>query len=287
MKVLLTGANGQLGRSFIDIFPSNWSLIKTNHQQLDITDEYAVDVFVARYKPDVIVNAAAYTSVDKAEDESELAYQVNVVGPQNLAKAAKKYKAKFFHISTDYVFDGLKNSPYLETDLTNPINVYGKTKRDGEIFLLESYGSSVIIRTSWIFSEYGNNFVKTMLNLANKKSELSIVDDQVGNPTYAGDLAKVIIELLKKDANSGIYHYCGNKSTSWYLFAQQIFNMALKQRLLPKLPKITPINTQSFPTKAKRPQYSVLDTKKLEYYDISCSDWNNKLKVCISKIRFS
>lgn len=287
MKILLTGANGQLGHCFIDIFPYNWSLIKANHQQLDITDDLAVDFFVAKYKPDVIVNAAAYTAVDKAEDESELAYQINVIGPKNLAITAKKYQVKLVHVSSDYVFDGTQKIPYLENDITNPINVYGKTKRQGEIEVIDNNSSAIVIRTSWVFSEYGNNFVKTMLKLGNKKKKLSIVDDQIGNPTYAGDIAKAIIELLTKNANSGIYHYCGDKSTSWYLFAQQIFSIALKQGLLPKLPKIIPVNTQSFPTKAKRPPYSVLDMNKLTLYNVPSSDWNNKLNICMSRIRFS
>lgn len=285
MKILLTGANGQLGHCFKNIFPADWSLHATNRQQLDITDISAVDNCISKHRPDAIINAAAYTAVDKAEDEFDLAYKVNVIGPKNLAIIAKKYQIKLVHVSTDYVFDGTKKTPYLESDSTNPINVYGKTKREGEIAVIDNNPLAIVIRTSWVFSEYGSNFVKTMLNLGNKKMELSIVDDQIGNPTYAGDLAKIIIELLKRNVSSGIYHYCGNKSTSWYLFAKQIFDIALKQGLLFKLPNINPINTQSYPTKAKRPQYSVLNMKKINELNLSGSNWDEQLTICISKIK--
>lgn len=285
MKFLLTGANGHLGLCFKDIFPTDWSLLATNREQLDITDISDVDDCISVYKPDVIVNAAAYTSVDKTENESDLAYLVNVVRPKNLAIIAKKYQSKLILVSTDYVFDGTQKMLYVESDRTNSINVYGKTKREGEIAVIDNNSSAILIRTSWVFSEYGSNFVKTMLNLGSQKTELSIVDDQIGNSTYAGDLAKVMIELIKINANSGIYHYCGNKSTSWYLFAKQIFDIALKEGLLSKLPKIIPIDTQSFPTKARRPQYSVLSVNKMNKLNLFGSNWYEKLIFCISKIK--
>ncbi|MWP62870.1 dTDP-4-dehydrorhamnose reductase [Gilliamella sp. Pas-s25] len=285
MKVLLIGANGQLGHCFQDICPKSWTLLVTNSQKLDITDSLAVDNYVSIYRPDVIVNAAAFTAVDKAEDEYELAYQVNAIGPKNLAMVSQKYNAKLVHVSTDYVFDGTKNQPYVESDKTNPINVYGKTKRKGELAVLENAPSAMIIRTSWVFSEYGNNFVKTMLKLASEKSELSVVDDQIGNPTYAGDIAKVIIKLLERNADGGIYHYCGDKSTSWFLFTKEILDIALEQKLLVQAPNVFPINTQSFPTKAKRPLYSVMSMDKLKKYCLSGSNWREKLISCISKIK--
>lgn len=284
MKVLLTGANGQLGHCFKDIFPSDWVLIATDHHELDITDTVAVDKYIAKHQPTVIVNAAAYTAVDKAEVECELANKVNVLGPKNLAQSAYKYGVQFFHISTDYVFDGSKNSPYEETDVTNPINVYGKTKREGEIQVMEAYPQAIIIRTSWVFSEYGNNFVKTMLKLAKTKSELSVVNDQIGNPTYAGDIAKLIITFIEKNVDSGIYHYCGDESTSWYFFAKKILHNALGQGVLANIPNIIPVDTKSFPTKAKRPLYSVLSLNKLKQYYLSGSNWNEQLKYCISRI---
>ncbi|MWN91028.1 dTDP-4-dehydrorhamnose reductase [Gilliamella sp. Pra-s65] len=285
MKVLLTGANGQLGKCFKDIYPTDWQLLITSSQQLDITDKLAVDNFIAEHRPDVIVNAAAYTAVDKAEDEYELAYRVNALGPKNLAIAAQKYHAKLVHVSTDYVFDGTKSSPYLEGDLTNPINVYGETKRAGELFVLDNYSSTIVIRTSWVFSEYGNNFVKTMLKLAGEKSELSVIDDQIGNPTYAGDIAKVIIQLIEINADGGIYHYCGDESTSWFLFAKNIFDIALDQNLLFQIPVVSPINSQSFPSKAKRPLYSAMSMDKIKKYHLSGSNWKEKLISCISKIK--
>jgi dTDP-4-dehydrorhamnose reductase len=286
MKVMLTGANGQLGHCFKNIFPKNWELFATDRKVLDITDNLAVENYISMYKPDCIVNAAAFTAVDKAEDDYNLAYQVNVIASENLAIVAKKCNAKLVHISTDYVFDGTKNYPYGENDKTNPINVYGETKRKGELAILANNPSAIIIRTSWVFSEYGNNFVKTMLKLASENTKLSVVDDQIGNPTYAGDIAKVIIKLLKKNADGGIYHYCGDKSTSWFLFAKEIFDIALKKKLLIQIPEVFPINSLSFPTKAKRPLYSVLSMEKLKKYDLSGSNWREQLKSCIAKIRF-
>lgn len=285
MKVLLTGAQGQLGHCFRDIFPSNWKLIALNHLQFDITDYSVVDRLLTIYKPEIIVNTAAYTAVDNAEIEQELAYKVNVLGSKNIAIASNKHNVRLFHISTDYVFDGNKKTPYLETDFTNPINIYGKTKRDGELVILENDPYAIIIRTSWLFSEYNNNFVKTMLKLAIEKNEITIVDDQLGNPTYAGDLAKAILDLFKKEIDGGIYHYCGNVSTTWYLFAKEIFDIALKQGLLSHIPKISPIHSKDYNTKASRPLFSVLSTKKLGKYGIKNSDWQKKLETCISKIK--
>ena len=285
MKVLLTGAQGQLGHCFRDIFPSTWKLIALNHLQFDITDYSVVDRLLSIYRPEIIVNTAAYTAVDNAEIEQELAYKVNVLGSKNLAIASNKHNVRLFHISTDYVFDGNKKTPYLETDFTNPINIYGKTKRDGELVVLENDPSAIIIRTSWLFSEYNNNFVKTMLKLATEKNEITIVDDQLGNPTYAGDLAKAILDLFKKEIDGGIYHYCGNVSTTWYLFAKEIFDIALKKGLLSHIPKISPIHSKDYNTKASRPLFSVLSTKKLGKYGIKNSDWKKKLETCISKIK--
>jgi dTDP-4-dehydrorhamnose reductase len=285
MKVLLTGANGQLGHCFKDIFPSDWQLLATDSQQLDITDDLAVDNFVALHRPDVIVNAAAYTAVDKAEDEYELAYKVNAVGPKNLAIVAKKYQAKLVHVSTDYVFDGTKRSPYLEDDLTNPVNVYGETKRAGELFVLDNYSSAIVIRTSWVFSEYGNNFVKTMLKLGQTRSELTIINDQLGCPTYAGDIAKTILKMLMNDIQGGIYHYCGDKYVSWFQFASKIFATANELNLMTNHNIIVkPILTSAYRTKAKRPLYSVLNMDKIKQLEIKGSDWNKALMDAIPRI---
>lgn len=287
MKVLLTGANGQLGCCFIDKFPIDWILLATDSQQLDITDNLAVNNFINERRPDVIVNAAAYTAVDMAEDEQDLAYQVNTVGPKNLAIAAQKYNAKFIHVSTDYVFDGTKNIPYTEEDTTNPINIYGKTKRNGEVAILNNNPSAIIIRTSWVFSEYGNNFVKTMLKLASNKSELSIINDQLGCPTYAGDIANTILTIIMNECDGGIYHYCGDQSITWFKFASKIF--LITEKLNPITTKkitLKPILTSGYPTKAKRPLYSVLNMNKIEKIaGIKASDWNNALVHVISHIK--
>lgn len=287
MKVLLTGANGQLGCCFIDKFPIDWILLATDSQQLDITDNLAVNNFINENRPDVIVNAAAYTAVDMAEDEQDLAYQVNAIGPKNLAIAAQKYNAKFIHVSTDYVFDGSKNIPYTEEDTTNPINIYGKTKRNGEVAILNNNPSAIIIRTSWVFSEYGNNFVKTMLKLASNKSELSIINDQLGCPTYAGDIANTILTIIMNESDGGIYHYCGDQSITWFKFASKIF--LITEKLNPITTKkitLKPILTSGYPTKAKRPLYSVLNMNKIEKIaGIKASDWNNALVHVISHIK--
>lgn len=287
MKVLLTGANGQLGNCIKAICPLNYELINTDRQQLDITDILAIEAIINKYKPDVIINSAAYTAVDRAEDEPTLANQINVIGPQNLAIVAKKYNIKLIHISTDYVFDGNQNIPYIENDVTNPINVYGKTKRDGEITVLNNYPSSIIIRTSWVFSEYGNNFVKTMLKLSKIRTELSVINDQIGNPTYAGDIALTIFDILEKNIPGGIYHYCGDQSVSWYEFAKRIFD--IEQQLNSTIKKspvnVSPILTKDYPTKACRPLYSVLDMQKINLLTgISGSDWNKALRHVIPRI---
>lgn len=285
MKVLLTGANGQLGHCFQDVFPSDWSIITANRQQLDITDFNAVEAYIANHRPDAIVNAAAYTAVDRAEDEYELAYKVNVIGAENLAILAKKYHAKLIHISTDYVFDGNKNFPYLETDLTRPINVYGKTKRKGELAILQHESNAIVIRTSWVFSEYGNNFVKTMLKLAATRTELSIINDQLGCPTYAGDIANIIIAMLRNNSQGGIYHFCGDQCVTWFQFATKIFSVANALNLMAnKDLHIKPILTADYPTKAQRPLYSVLNIEKIEQLKIKGSDWNKALEHVISKI---
>lgn len=285
MKVLLTGANGQLGHCFKDVFPSDWILIATDRQELDITDSFAVDTFITEQRPDAIVNVAAYTAVDKAEDEYELANKVNTLGPANLAKLAKKNNVKFIHISTDYVFDGSKKVPYVETDTTNPINAYGLTKRAGEIVVLDIYPPTIVIRTSWVFSEYGNNFVKTILKLGEIKSELSIIDDQIGCPTYAGDIAKTILKMLENNIQGGIYHYCGDQDVSWFQFASKIF-LTFNELNPINNKKITlkRISTSEYPTRAKRPLYSVLSIDKIKQLGIKGSNWNKALVHVIPNI---
>ncbi|WP_420065408.1 dTDP-4-dehydrorhamnose reductase [Pectobacterium colocasium] len=277
MRILLTGANGQLGRCFQDRLPAEWEILATDAAELDITDLKQVEEAVKAFQPDAIVNAAAYTAVDKAESEPELAAKINVTGPENLAIIASKQGIRLVHVSTDYVFDGNATEPYREDSATNPLSVYGKTKLAGELAVAKASSEAIIVRTAWVFSEYGNNFVKTMLRLAKERDTLSIVSDQRGCPTYAGDLAQAIISLLEKNAESGIYHYCGDKEVSWYEFAEQIFKVASKRKVVSSAPTLTAISTEEYPTPAKRPKYSALDCLKINKLNISQSNWLKKI----------
>ncbi|QHQ25101.1 dTDP-4-dehydrorhamnose reductase [Pectobacterium parvum] len=281
MKILLTGANGQLGRCFQDRLPAEWEILATDAAELDITDLQNVEQAVKAFQPDAIVNAAAYTAVDKAESEPELAEKINVTGPENLAIAASKQNIRLVHVSTDYVFDGNATEPYREDSETNPLSVYGKTKLAGEQAVAKASSEAIIIRTAWVFSEYGNNFVKTMLRLAKERDTLSVVNDQRGCPTYAGDLAQAIISLLEKNAEGGIYHYCGDEEVSWYEFANTIFEMAKQQGIIDKALQTTAITTEQYPTPAYRPQYSSLSCDKIKGLDITLSDWKRALKKTI------
>ncbi|GAA3884309.1 dTDP-4-dehydrorhamnose reductase [Gibbsiella dentisursi] len=273
MKVLLTGSKGQLGSCFQDRLPVGWEVWATDSDTLDITDLEKVKQAVAQYQPDVIVNAAAYTAVDKAETEPELAALINASGPKNLALAAKEAGARLVHVSTDYVFDGKATTPYVETDVTNPLGVYGQTKLDGELAVAGVLPEAIIIRTAWVFSEYGNNFVKTMLRLAKDRDTLGIVADQRGCPTYAGDIAQAIIDLLQKEAEGGIYHFCGDREVAWSEFAEAIFNIATDKGVLSKNPIINSITTEQYPTPATRPSYSALNMEKISSIGIQPSNW--------------
>ncbi|MCH5051625.1 dTDP-4-dehydrorhamnose reductase [Pectobacterium aquaticum] len=278
MKILLTGANGQLGSCFQDRLPAEWEILATDSAELDITNLEHVERTVKQFKPDAIVNAAAYTAVDKAESEPELAAKINVTGPENLAIVSSKQGIQLVHVSTDYVFDGNATEPYREDSVTNPLSVYGKTKLAGEQAVAKASSEAIIVRTAWVFSEYGNNFVKTMLRLAKERDTLSIVNDQRGCPTYAGDLAQAIISLLEKNAEGGIYHYCGDKEVSWYEFAQAIFSVAVEKGLLSKVPMLTSITTEQYPTPAHRPTYSALSGEKIKQLNTALSDWRTALK---------
>ncbi|MEQ9859654.1 dTDP-4-dehydrorhamnose reductase [Pectobacterium cacticida] len=281
MKILLTGANGQLGRCFQDRLPAEWKILATDSDKLDITDITQVEQTVSQFQPDAIVNAAAYTAVDKAESEPELAARINVNGPANLATVAHKHNIRLIHVSTDYVFDGKATQPYTETSPTNPLSVYGKTKLAGEQAVVEAAPNSIIVRTAWVFSEYGNNFVKTMLRLAQERETLSIVNDQRGCPTYAGDLAQAIIMLLQIKAKSGLYHYCGDKEVSWYEFAEVIFKIAAQKTTVAKIPALKPITTEQYPTPAHRPTFSTLSCEKIKELGINLSCWENRVAMII------
>ncbi|CAI0761862.1 dTDP-4-dehydrorhamnose reductase [Serratia quinivorans] len=285
MRVLLTGAAGQLGRCFIDRLPADWILMATDSQQLDITDPDAVSAAVVQFMPEAIVNAAAYTAVDKAESEPEKAKAINVDGPGFLAAAAAVLNIPFVHISTDYVFDGTASEPYCENTPCSPKSIYGQTKLDGEIAALKANPKTVVIRTAWVFSEYGNNFVKTMLRIGGQRTELGVVSDQYGCPTYAGDIAAVVIAMLSKPQLSyGIYHYCGDTAVSWFDFAQSIFKEAQACKLYPHQVKVNPIASHEYPTPASRPAYSILSTDKICALNLRPSPWKQQLKIVIHKI---
>ncbi|CAI2308603.1 TPA: dTDP-4-dehydrorhamnose reductase [Vibrio parahaemolyticus] len=281
MRVLITGCNGQVGHCLTEILSNteNVSLLAVDREELDITVKKAVSDVVRAFKPTIIINAAAHTAVDKAEDEVALSFAINRDGPKFLAEAAKEVGAAILHISTDYVFEGNKVGEYVENDVTNPQGVYGASKLAGEIAVAEVCDKHVILRTAWVFGEYGNNFVKTMLRLAATRSELSIVGDQFGGPTYAGDIAKALVEIAKKISNDesieyGIYHYSGQPHVSWYEFADTIFDNAVEQGILRSKPTLSSITTEQYPTPARRPSNSTLSSNKiLHAFEINTSDW--------------
>jgi dTDP-4-dehydrorhamnose reductase len=285
MKILVTGSNGQLGQTIrdkaIDFTGFNW--IFTDIEQLNITSESETDSFFAANKPDILINCAAYTAVDRAEDDRENAFLVNSLAPKLLAEACKKYDAKFIHTSTDYVFDGNSTTPYSENDQVNPTSIYGLSKLDGEQKVLITLPDSIIIRTSWLYSEYGSNFVKTMIRLANEKEFLNVVNDQRGTPTYAGDLASAILEICNQYSESqtwkaGIYHFSNLGECTWFDFANEI--LKLKGIKTPVLP----VSSDKFPSKVKRPQYSVLDKSKIiKEYKIKIPHWEDSLRGAIDK----
>ena len=283
-NILVTGADGQLGSELKDLAPNygKCNFLFTDYKTLDITKYKDVKHFVDGNEINVIINCAAYTQVDKAEEEIELADSINHLAVANLAKIAKTAQLKLIHISTDYVFDGTSDKPYTEEDVPNPQSVYGKTKLEGEKALQKiNPANSIIIRTSWLYSSYGNNFVKTMLRLAREKKVLSVISDQIGTPTYAGDLAKTILEMLPKinNADVEIYNYSNEGVSSWYDFAKAIFEMT-------KLDiKVNPIPTSAYPTPAKRPTYSILDKEKIKKdYKVAILHWKEALEVCLEKI---
>ncbi|MEE1285973.1 MAG: dTDP-4-dehydrorhamnose reductase [Ruminobacter sp.] len=291
--ILVTGANGQLGRCLTELLPLEHvkltDVVATTEDNrttdaLDITDLEAVKAYVSDNNIDCIVNCAAYTAVDKAEDELELAQKINVEGPKNIALSGVQ---TVIHVSTDYVFDGTAYKPLTPNDKTNPISVYGKTKLEGEQQLLASAkGNAIIIRTSWLYSIYGNNFVKTMQRLGKERAELNVVADQVGTPTLANDLARAIVTIINKlQANQKqnnttfikeVYHYSNEGVCSWYDFAKAIMKLS-------NLPcKVNPIPTESYPTKATRPYYSVLDKSKIKNdFEIDVPHWLDSLEKII------
>ncbi|MET1253593.1 dTDP-4-dehydrorhamnose reductase [Aliikangiella maris] len=287
MRILLTGCNGQVGFLLKKKLEGKCELLALTRESLDITDEPKINLTVAEFKPQVIINAAAYTAVDKAESEKELAFEINATGPKLLAKAASSVNASIIHISTDYVFEGNKSGTYSETDHVNPQGVYGESKLAGEIAVRENCEKHIILRTAWVFGEHGNNFVKTMLRLGQERESLGIVGDQFGGPTYAGDIADAIVEIIyqiedKRFDSWGSYHYSGYPYASWYEFAEQIFVKAKGKGLLESIPKLNKIQTEDYPTPAARPKNSKLECSKVKLQlGIEPSDWLKALeKIC-------
>ena len=272
-KILVTGANGQLGTELQKLLPN---AMFADVDVLDITDLEAVKKFVADNQIDTIINCAAYTAVDKAEDDAELAQKINEYGPRNLALSG----AKIIHISTDYVFAGTNHKPYLPEDETNPVSVYGKTKRAGELAVLDNAKVAVIIRTAWLYSTHGNNFIKTMRRLGAERESLNVVADQIGSPTFAGDLAQAIVTILPQmnETNKGIYHYTNEGVCSWYDFATEIVNLS------GLVCKVNPIPSSAYPTKAIRPLYSVLNKEKIKnVFNIEIPHWKESLVKCLKQ----
>ncbi|MDG1803469.1 dTDP-4-dehydrorhamnose reductase [Flavicella sp.] len=284
-NILVTGGNGQLGSEIKDVALkySNYNFYFTDSSDLDITNHEKVEVFVAENSIDVIINCAAYTAVDRAESDVALSDEINHLAVKNFSEIAKDQNIQLIQISTDYVFDGTNYQPYIESDKTNPQSVYGKTKLDGELVMKQiKPENSIIIRTSWVYSSYGNNFVKTMMRLGRDRDELGIIFDQVGTPTYARDLAKAILDIIPqlKTKEVEVYHYSNEGVCSWYDFAKAIFELNTISV------KANAIETVQYPTPAKRPLYSVLNKSKIKtQFNVEVPYWKDSLIKMLEKIK--
>jgi dTDP-4-dehydrorhamnose reductase len=288
MNILITGSNGQLGSEIreLSVFYKEVNFIFKGLPDLDICNFDELQSFIIKNNVTAVINCAAYTSVDKAEEDNQIAIKVNEEGVSNIVRSLQKVDGKLIHISTDYVFNGNHFLPYKESDSVSPIGVYGKTKRAGELAVLNSDIDSIVIRTSWLYSSYGSNFVKTMLHLGSQKENLEVIYDQIGTPTYARDLAKTCLKILT-GANSvriskggNLYHYSNEGVASWYDFALAIMELGEQNC------KVKPIQTKDYPTLAKRPHFSVLNKIKIKTdFDIQIPHWKSSLKECIKKIK--
>jgi len=275
MVVLVTGANGQLGQAIQSIAKNylNLNFVFCNSTDLDISNKENCQAVFRKIKPDYCINAAAYTAVDKAESEQDKAELINVIGAKNLAETCNELDAKLIHISTDFVFDGSNNTPYTENQIPNPRGVYGQTKLDGEKEIQNVFQNYYIIRTSWVYSQFGNNFMKTMLRLASERTSLSVVNDQIGTPTNAVDLAEALVQIVLNNNQYGIYNFSNEGQCSWYDFAKKIFEINNVNIDLKAIP------TSEFPTPAERPKYSVLDKSKIKStFGITIKTWEESLK---------
>jgi dTDP-4-dehydrorhamnose reductase len=288
--ILVTGASGQLGQTLARLWERShipqYQFSALPRTQLDIGKPDLAAAVLSELQPTVIVNTGAYTQVDKAESEGDAAYLINEAGTATLASWAAQNEAQLLHISTDFVFDGSSTSPYLPNSQTSPLGVYGASKLAGEKALLAADdGNGAIIRTSWLYSEYGNNFVKTMLRLMGERDAVSVVDDQIGSPTSSHSLAQLIFAMIQKRDYRGIYHWTDGGSMSWFEFAQQIQSQALQAGILSKAIPITPIATSEYPTPAQRPAYSVLDrSRALEDFECPGLDWKQQLADVIAEL---
>ncbi|MEX1199615.1 MAG: dTDP-4-dehydrorhamnose reductase [Methylophaga sp.] len=284
MKILLFGKDGQVGFELQRSLAPLGEVIALNRQQLDLSNTTAIIDSIQQHRPDWIVNAAAYTAVDKAESEVELAMQINALAPELMANAAKKVGCGLLHYSTDYVFDGSKTSPWLETDIASPVNVYGQSKWLGEEAILASGCQHLIVRTSWVYDARGQNFLNTMMRLAQSKDSLNIVDDQIGAPTWSRHIADASTHLLRmaNPHNDGIYHLTASGQTSWFGFAKAIFERAGACGL--KVPDVTPIHTKDYPTPAVRPANSLLNGQKLyKNFGLRLPDWQQSLSLVMQQ----
>ena len=256
-KLLITGYKGQLATELAQLLAGKYEIIGTDRDELDITDRDSTIRLVKEISPSVVINAAAYNDVDKAESQKELVFLINAKGPENIATACEEVKAKFVHLSSDYVFDGKKRTPYIESDITNPLNVYGKSKVEAEKLVSNSCSRHFLLRTAWLYGAFGNNFLKTMLKLSQEKDEVGVVNDQMGTPTYSLDLARTIAHIIETD-DYGLYHATNAGECSWYDFAKEIFRVAGKKT------QVYPIDTPQSQREALRPAYSVMENRRLE-----------------------
>ena len=282
MKILVTGCNGQLGNEIqlLEKSYENHKFFNTDVNELDITDAQAIERFVDEHSIDGIINCAAYTAVDRAEENEALCGKLNADAPGWLAAAMGRRGGWMVQVSTDYVFDGTKHTPYVETDGTCPDSVYGRTKLAGEKLVVENCSRSMIVRTAWLYSTFGNNFVKTMMRLGKEKPELGVIFDQIGTPTYARDLAVAIMTAVDKGIVPGVYHFSNEGVTSWYDFTKAIHRIAGITGC-----HVRPLHTSEYPTPANRPHYSVLDKTKIKQtYNIEIPHWEESLAECISQL---
>lgn len=291
VKVLITGAAGQVGSELLKLALADFEVVGYNSSELDITNAQQVQQIVAEQAPALIINAAAYTAVDKAESDAERAYAVNETGVANLAEAALAMGIPVFHISTDYVFDGIATEPYKETDPVGPIGFYGASKLAGEQALANSGVKHIILRTSWVFGAEGNNFVKTMLHLGKERDTLGVVVDQYGCPTSAASIANVLWQLAQKYAAEnelpwGIYHFSNTPATTWHGFAFEIFKQAVEAGFLERAPVVNPIKTSDYPTPAKRPAWSVMDCSALvNMLGSGVPDWQQEISAVLKQLK--